>query len=93
MFVNKDVKEDKNKKENNTISFESTDNSFDFSAQAYLMIAFLKCSNMLKDTSPYKIPFLNFSCEIEKMFIDFKENILECKPRKLVELLNAFQLC
>lgn len=93
LFVNKDVKEDKKqKKENNTIYFESTDNSFDFSSQAYLMIAFLKCSNMLKDTSPYKIPFLNFSCEIEKMFIDFKENILECKPKKLVELLNAFQL-
>lgn len=91
LFVNKFSQKNENKKESTPI-FESLDNSIDFSSQAYLMICFFKCSNMLKDTSPYKIPFLNFSYEIEKMFIDFKNDILECPPKKLVELLSAFQL-
>lgn len=91
LFVNKYGKKCENKKDF-TQTFESSDNKIDFSAQAYLMICFLKCSNMLKDTSPYKIPFLNFSYEIEKMFIDFKDDILNSPPKKLVELISAFQL-
>lgn len=96
LFVDKSLKDDdsdkKHKKENSSVQFESFDDSFDFPAQAYLMISFLKCSNMLKDTSPYKIPFLNFSEEIEKMFLDFKDNILKSKTNTLIELLQAFQI-
>ncbi len=94
LFVDKYVNTgNKNKKEGDGIhTFESIDKPFDFAAQAYLMICFLKCSQMLKDTSPYKIPFLNFSNEIQKMFLSFKKDMFQCKPRKLVELMNSFQI-
>ena len=89
LFVNKYAL---NNKENSHVVFENTNNSFDFSAQAYLMCAFMKCSNMLKETSTYKIPFLNFAYEIEKMFKEFKKDILKCKPHKLIEIINAFEI-
>lgn len=72
--------------------FTSSNEKINFQAQAYLMICFLKCSQMLKESSPYKIPFLNFSEEIEKMFIDFKQNIFELPSKKLSELIYAFQI-
>ena len=56
---------------------------FEFSAQAYLMVCFYKCSVFLKDTSPYKLPFLNFSKEIENMFIEFKNDILNYPNKNL----------
>lgn len=86
LFIDKYLDKDSKNK------FESLEKPFDFSAQAYLMVCFLKCSSMLKETSPYKIPFLNFSKEIEKMFLNFKSDILKCKPKKLIELLNAFEI-
>lgn len=76
----------------NHVSFSSSNTSFEFSPQAYLMVCFSKCSNLLKDTSPYKIPFLNFSKEIRDMFIKFKDDILNCSSKKSIEILYAFCL-
>ena len=89
LFVNKHHIENS---EINTEKFESLNNNFDFSAQAYIMICFKKCSEMLKEESPYKLPFLNFSNEMERMFIDFKNDILIQNPQKTIDLLNALQI-
>ena len=89
LFVNKDFVE---KNDSNQVTFQSTNNNFDFSAQAYLMICFNKCSEMLKDESPYKLPFYNFSKEMEKMFIDFKEDIFNQSSKNIINLLNALQI-
>lgn len=91
VFINKKYIEDgENKKDN--INFESSSSSFNFPPQTYLMTCFYKCSELMKDTSPYKIPFLNFSYEMEKMFLDFKDKILKDTPKNLIELLYAFSV-
>ncbi len=91
LFVNK-ITLDDNKNKDHNITFSSSDSSFEFSAQAYLMVCFYKCSVFLKDTSPYKLPFLNFSKEIENMFIEFKNDILNYPNKKSIELLQALIL-
>lgn len=91
VFVDKKYVESIEDKKDN-VCFESLSSSFDFSPQAYLMTCFYKCSELMKDTSPYKIPFLNFSYEIEKMFLEFKDKILRDSPEKLVELLYSLSV-
>lgn len=91
LFVNKIALSDNENKNYNT-TFSTCDSSFEFSSQAYLMVCFCKCSILLKDTSPYKLPFLNFSKEIENMFIEFKNDILNYHNKKSIELLQAFTL-
>lgn len=92
LFVNKFVVENNEGKKDKEVIFENTGTSFDFSCQSYLMSSFYKCSHLLKETSPYKVPFLNFSREMENMFVDFKDKIFKLTPRKIVELLHSFSL-
>lgn len=90
LFVNKKY----NEGSNGEVYFTQNSNNedFDFAAQAYLMICFRKCSNMLKEESPYKLPFLNFSTEMEKMFYDFKKDLLKQPSHKIIDTLSALQM-
>lgn len=92
LFINKNVQSSNKatKKEENEIEFVKSSENFDFSAQAYMMTAFLKCSRLLKDTSPYKLPFENFSNEILNMFITYKDKLFELSPRKTIEIIYGF---
>ncbi len=92
VFVNKKVIEDPSDNKDSKICFQIYSDSFDFPSQANLMICFYRCSNFMKETSPYKIPFLNFALEMEKMFVDFKEDILKSPKDKLVELLFSLSI-
>ena len=67
LFVDKKLIENKDDKKYSKPNFECLDENFNFPSQAFLMCSFLKCSKMLKDNSPYKIPFLNFSIEMRNL--------------------------
>lgn len=89
LFVDKKLIENNSDKKDSKLNFECLNNDFNFPSQAFLMCAFLKCSKMLKENSPYKIPFLNFSMEMEKMFIKFREEILKQKSKHTIDTINA----
>lgn len=92
LFVNKNIIESSNNTKDSKLNFECNNMKFTFSSQAYLMVSFLKCSKMLKENSPYKIPFLNFSIEMENMFIEFQKEILKSKSKHIIETIEALVL-
>ena len=91
LFINKKSIVDNSSKDNNKIMFTSKKQTFKFEPQAYLMTAFLKCSNLLKDNNPYKKPFFNFHKEIFKMFKENKQDIFKIETSKLINIASTFK--
>lgn len=84
-------KTDKTDSMNIELKFEEKNKSFKFSDQAFVMAAYYKYSCMANDQ--YSESYKNFSLDILKMFIKFREDLYDLNREELIKLclgLNLF---
>jgi hypothetical protein len=70
--------------------FEEKNKKFKYSDQALLMAAYFKYS--LHDTSKYGEEYKNFSLDILKMFLEYRDELYRCSQEELIKISFAFSL-
>jgi hypothetical protein len=70
--------------------FEEKNKKFKYSDQALLMAAYYRYSQF--DSEKQGIEFKNFSLDILKMFLEYRDELYRCSREELVKLCFAFNL-